>query len=287
MIDATLILEGGGLRGVYTSGVLRALADHGIFFSRIIAVSMGACNASNYIAGQFERNRRVNIEWLSDPRYLSWVRWLSGGELFGMDFLFGDLPLRLDPFAMDAFLASPVRFHMVATDCHTGEAVYREKSALGRAGSLSFMRASCSLPFAAPPVPFEGRLLMDGGMADSIPLEWSLAQGHDRHLAVLTRPAGYRKRPTKWALAARRIYRRLPGIARRLGDRHIRYNRALDRLAEEDAAGRAVVIRPGADLLISRTGRNHRMLYKAYDRGWRDAETMLPVIERRLAGGDG
>ena len=154
-----LVLEGGGLRGVYTSGVLRFFMDKGIIFPYVVGVSMGVCNGANYISKQPERNRVVNIDYVNDPRYLSYKRLLLKGELFGMDFIFNTLPFSLVPFDQDSFLNNEAKFVIGVTDCETGEAVYYERSELGD-DSMELFKATCSLPFLARPVHYKGRIFM-------------------------------------------------------------------------------------------------------------------------------
>lgn len=191
--NGALILEGGGLRGIYTSGVLRFFMDRGIFFPYVIGVSMGACNAANYVSRQPERNRIVNTRYVNDGRYLSYWRLLTKGELFGMDFIFDTIPNSLVPFDFETFMASDVRCITTVIDCETGEALYYEKNEVGK-DYFKVLRASTSLPFMAKPIYYKGRVLMDGGLADSIPIQKSLSDGNSRHVLVLTRPKGYRKK---------------------------------------------------------------------------------------------
>ena len=199
--NSGLVLEGGGLRGIFTSGVLRYFMDRELYFPYVIGVSMGACNAVNYVARQPERNRIVNTRFLKESRYLSYRRLFLGGDLFGMDFIFDTIPNKLVPFDYDTFLASDTRLVIVATDCETGEALYYEKDDLGR-DCLTVLRASSSLPFIARPVPFRGRTLMDGGLADSVPLERCLADGIRKAVLVLTREKGYRKKPSRFPVSS-------------------------------------------------------------------------------------
>ncbi len=152
-----LVLEGGGLRGIYTSGVLRALHDLGLGFSAVIGTSMGACNGVNWVAGQPERNRIVNTRFVRDTRWFSWARLLRTGEAFGMDFIYGDIPLRLVPFDFAAFRAKPTGWTTSATDVDTGEAVYVNKPGLSDKELMTVLRAATSLPWIGNPVEFRVR----------------------------------------------------------------------------------------------------------------------------------
>ncbi len=278
---ATLILEGGGLRGIYTSGVLRRFMDEGIRFSAVYGVSMGACNGANYVAGQPERNRIVNIRFVDDRRYLSYLRLAGGGELFGMDFIFDEIPRSIVPFDLEAFSGSTVRFWMAVTDCQSGEPVYYEKTGLG-AHALTVMRASCALPFIARPVAFDGRLLMDGGLADPVPIARSLSDGNRRNVLVLTRPRGYRKKPSAIARLARFRYPKLTGLSRVMAERHRRYNETMDLVDRLEAAGEAFVIRPRTAIDVGRAERDKDKLYAGYDLGYAEAQAVDGALGRFL-----
>ena len=280
--NAALILEGGGLRGVYTSGVLRLLMDRGIWLSPVIGVSMGACNGANYVARQPERNRVVNIRFVDEFRYLSYLRLMAGGELFGMDFIFEDIPRRLVPFDFAAFAGNAAGFWITATDCLSGEAVHYEKGEFGD-DVLTLLRASCSLPLVARPVHFRGRMLMDGGISDPVPVAKSLADGNARNVIVLTRPRGYRKTPSRLAALVRLRHPGLAGLHRAVAGRHLRYNRTMELIDDLEAAGRAFVIRPQARLAVGRAERDKERLYAAYDQGYADALALQDDLRAYLS----
>ena len=165
-----MILEGGGLRGNYTAGVLRFLMERAFYFPYVIGVSIGACNGSNYVSRQMERNRIVNTRFVGDPRFMSYRRLLRRGELFGMDFIFNTLPNQLVPFDFGTFRSSVQRFVVTATDCKTGRAVYYAKDRLDDAALLVALKAGCSLPFLQKPVHFDGRTLADECLRCSLSL---------------------------------------------------------------------------------------------------------------------
>ena len=267
-----LVLEGGGLRGVYTSGVIRFFMDKGIRFPYVIGVSMGACNGANYISLQPERNRIVNIEFVNDPRYISFKRLFLKGELFGMDFIFNTIPFSLVPFDMNAFLKNEAKFVIGVTDCETGDPVYYEKSEL-KDDAMDIFRATCSLPFLAKPVHFRGRILMDGGLTDPIPLDRSMADGNKRNVLILTRPKEYRKRPSLLYLSARLRYPRLKGLHRALAARDKIYNGVMDRIDELEREGQAYVIRPARAIEAGRVERDKEKLIAAFNQGYDDASS--------------
>ncbi|MGD9096808.1 MAG: patatin family protein [Desulfobacterales bacterium] len=284
LVQGALILEGGGLRGNYTAGVLRLLMERGVYFSYVIGVSIGACNGSNYVSRQPERNRIVNTRFVGDPRFMSYRRLLRGGELFGMDFIFNTLPNLLVPFDFKAFRASPQRFIVTATDCETGRAVYYDTNRLSDADLLEVLKAGCSLPFLQKPVCFDGRILMDGGVADAVPLEKSIAAGNRRHVLVLTQPAGYRKTHRSWTALIRLRYPRYRGLKRAFHTRARRYNLAMARIARLEAAGAVFVIRPAVALRVKRTEKDGRKLAAIYRRGYGDAADRFAALKAYMTG---
>lgn len=283
--EAALVLEGGGLRGVYTSGVLRFLVDKQIFFPYVIGVSMGACNGANYVSLQPERNRIVNIRYVNDARYLSYIRLLFRGELFGMKFIFDTIPHKLVPFDAKTFMDSPITCVITATDCETGEALYYSQKALGR-NCLKVLQASCSLPFMAKPVRYKDRVLMDGGLADAVPIRKSIAEGFQKNVLVLTRPRGYRKKRTRFMRLTRMRYAQYPGLCRIMAIRHIRYNETMDFVDRLESCGDVYVIRPLNELKAKRIERNKDRLYETYDQGYADAAAHYEGLRGYLAAGE-
>jgi predicted patatin/cPLA2 family phospholipase len=282
--NAALILEGGGLRGIYTSGVLRFFMDKDIYFLYVIGVSMGACNAANYVSRQPERNRIVNSRYVNDSRYLSYWRLLTRGELFGMDFIFDTIPNSLVPFDYETFMESDVKCITTVIDCKTGEALYYEKNDVGK-DYFKVLRASTSLPFMAKPVHYQGRVLMDGGLADSVPIRKSLDDGNSKNVLILTRPRGYRKKRARFVRSAYFRYPRYSGLCEALATRHAKYNATMDLIDELEARGEVFVIRPRSALDVGRAERNKDRLYGAYDQGYADASGRYTALCSYLGGG--
>lgn len=272
-----LVLEGGGMRGVYTSGVLHFLMDKELWFPYVIGVSMGACNAANYISRQKERNRIVNIKYVNDSRYFSYVRLLRKGELFGMNFIFDTIPNQLEPFDFKTFRENKSLCITAVTDCSTGEALYYEKSELGNS-YFKALQASCSLPFISKPVIFNDTVLMDGGIADSIPVRKSISDGNKKNVIILTQPASYRKKPESIIRFAKKRYSAYPGLIKALESRHINYNGTIDFIEELNNQGDAFIIRPDAPLISGRIETNKSKLYKLYDQGYKDASDKYSAL---------
>jgi predicted patatin/cPLA2 family phospholipase len=277
MLEKTgLVLEGGGMRGVYTAGVLEYCLEQGIQFPYVIAVSAGACNAVSYLSGQRGRNRIVTIDYVDHPHYLGVRNWFRERSLFGMRLLFEELPDRLVPFDYEAFGRNPAQLWAVMTDAVTGEAVYMEKeNALSSRDMMTYIRASSSLPFVSQPVEASGRVLFDGGVADPIPLRKSIADGNLRHVVVLTKPAGYRKKPFRQGWMARRVYPRYPGLAQAMERRYRVYNESVELAEKMEKEGSVVLIRPTEDLDVGRMTKDKGKLTALYELGMRDAQAAI------------
>ncbi len=235
----------------------------------MIGVSAGISNAASYVAGQYGRNWRIFTTFAGDPRYFSWRNWWRGGNPFGMDFIYHELPKHI-PFDFEAFTAAPGRFRIGATDCATGAAAYFDKGAVALEEALL---ASASLPIVGRMARVGGRLYLDGGIADPIPFRQAAVDGFGRRVVVLTRNRGFRKRAPGAAqrAAIRWKYRRFPALAAALARQHETYNRALEELEAEEAEGRVRVIRPSRPLAVGRYSQDRAELERLYQNGWADA----------------
>jgi predicted patatin/cPLA2 family phospholipase len=277
-MNVGLVLEGGGMRGVYTAGVLDYLMEQELYYPYVVGVSAGACNATSYISRQIGRNRKVTVDFIGDPRYLSYRNLLKEKSMFGMKFIFDEIPRRLVPFDFDTFFSSPQQFVVGAMDVRTGEAVYYTKET-AKDDMMAIVQASSSLPFISRPVVRDGRELMDGGICDPIPVRKSLAEGNERNVIVLTQVKSYRKRPFQWGWLARRVYPKYRGLIEVLSNRHHTYNSTLEFVDELERDGKAIVIRPSVDLNVSRIEKNPAKLAALYELGYRDAERQKNVLK--------
>ena len=268
-----LVLEGGGLRGVFTAGVLDAFLDGNFHADYVIGVSAGAANGVSYVSGQRERGLRTNTDYLHDPRYMGLRSLLLHRSLFGMDFIFHEIPQHLDPFDYQAFQENPWEFWTGAIDIRTGETVYFGKEEIG--DDLEALRATTSLPLLSQPVAYRGRLLLDGGTADPIPVRRALADGCDRVVVVLTRERGYRKPAQSFRAVYRSAFRRYPAIIRALDTRHRIYNDTLDFLAGLECGGTAAVIAPATPPQVRRIERDRDKLLALYQEGLEAGRALL------------
>ncbi|MRH42513.1 patatin family protein [Aquibacillus halophilus] len=278
MKDIGLVLEGGGMKGLYTAGVLDYFMENNLYFPYVIGVSSGACMAASYLSRQIGRNKTVNIDYVNDARFLSFRNYLTKRQLFGMDFLFDEIPNKLVPFDYDTFLESDEQLVVGTTDCQTGEAIYFNKKEDGEQ-MLDIIRASSSLPFVAPSVEYKEKFLLDGGIIDPIPIRKSQADGKSKNVIVMTKPSDYRKEPSKFSKVMKVMYRKYPAIADILLERHQLYNDTLAYMEEEKKKGNLYVIQPSIPIQVSRIERNKPKLLSLYDLGYHDAKAQFQDIQ--------
>lgn len=278
-----LVLEGGGTRGAYTSGVLDVLLEEGISFPSVYGISAGACNAVSFLAGQYKRNYEIFYNYIRDERYLSVTSLYKTGAIFGFDFIFGELFHKLVPLDYDALFSSPVRLRTGATDLKTGQVVFFDKEEMD--DMLVPVRASSSLPFVSPIVSYKGYELLDGGCAMPIPLEQSMVDGNRRNVVVLTRDPAYRKTPkSDFPRAVLRVkYGDYPNFVQTMLDRSQIYNSEIELCRVEERLGNAVVVRPRTPLLVSRYEKDPERLKAIYEMGCEDCRAKLPQIRAILA----
>lgn len=272
-----LVLEGGGMRGLFTAGIMDVMMEHGVTFDGIIGVSAGATFGCNYKSHQPGRVLRYNMNFRNDPRYMGLRSLFTTGDLVGADYAYHTLPTQLDLFDFETFRNDPTEFHVVCTDVDTGETCYHRIDDMTES-DLDWMRASASMPIVSRPVPLDGRRYLDGGISNSIPLEYFMQQGYERNVVILTQPKGFFKRKTKLMPLFRIFCRRLPAIVHAMSVRHLMYNRQLEFIHQQELQGNALLIYPEEELPISRTCQDPDKMQHVYDMGRRKGEEMLPQI---------
>lgn len=279
MYSIGLVLEGGGMRGLYTAGVLEFFLEKGMEFGYIIGVSAGACNAASYISKQKGRNKIVNTKFINDVRFVSFRNLILKGSLFGMDFIFDEIPNQLIPFDYETFYKSPVDFKVTATDCNTGRPVYFNKTNFDQ--QLTVLRASSSLPLVSPMVRYAGYSLLDGGIADPLPINRAIDDGCKKVIVVLTRNNGYKKEPVNFLeqLLYKIKYRNYPQLIKALMKKHIIYHKAMDYIEYLEQKGQAVVIRPTRTLTVGRYEKNADKLLELHRQGYEDASDTYEKIK--------
>lgn len=276
-----LVLEGGGLRGMYTVGVLDLLLEKHLMPDYCIGVSAGACNGASYVAKQRGRNWRINMEYIDDPRYIGLGNVVKKHSLIGMDFLFEEMSDSILPFDYDTFFDNPCEFVVVVSDTFTGRPVYFDKKHIRR-GDMRVIKASASLPGFSPAVAYEGRHYLDGGTTDSIPFRRALEDGCDRVIVVLTQDRGYKKEPSSMRPIYHTMLRNSPQMIRALDHRHEMYNRQRKELWKLEQEGKALLVVPSHPLDVSRFERDKDRLDELYQLGQTDAMEKLEQIRAWL-----
>ena len=268
-----LVLEGGGMRGVFTCGVLDYLMDHKISFPYTVGVSAGACNGLSYMSHQRGRGKYSNIDLLAKYKYIGIRPLLKRRGLIDQPLLFHRFPDRILPYNYKAYAENPGRFEMVTTDCLTGRACYYEEK-FDEKRIIDIVKASSSLPYACPIIDVEGRPMLDGGIVDSIPLLRAFNQGCDKCIVVLTRNRGYRK-SVKKVFVPNFIYKEYPRLRVALRNRNKLYNEQLELVERLEDEGRIIVIRPEKPIVVGRMETNTKKLTDLYEQGYACAKKIF------------
>ncbi|WP_300701878.1 patatin family protein [Bacteroides sp.] len=264
-----LVLEGGGMRGVFTCGVLDSFMDRGIRFPYAIGVSAGACNGLSYMSGQRGRAKYSNIDLLEKYNYIGLKYLLKKRNIIDFDLLFQEFPEHILPYDYEAYFNCPERYVMVTTNCLTGEANYfEEKQDKDRV--IDIARASSSLPFVCPIAYVDEVPMLDGGIVDSIPLMHACEDGYINNVVVLTRNRGYRKEAKDIKIPSF-LYRKYPKVREALGHRCRAYNEQLELVERMEDAGEITVIRPLKPIVVDRIERDIKKLTELYEEGYQCA----------------
>ena len=268
-----LVLEGGGMRGVFTCGVLDYLMDHKIRFPYAIGVSAGACNGLSYMSHQRGRGKFSNIDLLAKYKYIGIRPLVKKRGLIDQQLLFHRFPDRILPYNYKAYAENPNRFEMVTTDCITGRACYWEEKH-DEKRIIEIVKASSSLPYACPMSYVDGHPMLDGGIVDSIPLLRAYEQGYDKCVVVLTRNKGYRK-STKKVPVPSFIYKQYPRLRVALRNRNKIYNEQLELVERLEEEGKIIVIRPEKPIVVGRMETSVKKLTDLYDQGYECAKKVI------------
>ncbi len=275
-----LVLEGGAMRSLYSSGVLDVWIDEGVRVDALMGVSAGACFGPNLFSGQKGRALRYNLKYMRDPRNMGLRSLLTTGDLVNREFGYYRITLELDPFDEEAFERYGGDFYAVVTNVDTGEAEYMKLDNI--IDGLEALRASASMPFVSRFVPIDGRRYLDGGVADSIPVRACLDLGCDKNVVILTRPADYRKTPMNPHII-RAFYRKYPKLCQALIDRHARYNAQVEDVLQLEREGRIFVIRPQTALAVKRMEKDPDRLRQVHAQGVEDGKRTLEALRAYLA----
>lgn len=283
MMTGTIILEGGATRGVFTSGALDFLMEQELYLSHVIGVSAGSCNGVDYVSRQIGRTRDCMIHKEKEYNYYSGVRkFIKEKSLLDMDLIFDKYPNELFPFDYETYFASEMECEIVTTNCETGEAEYM-KEREDKERLMRMCRASSSMPLVSPMVNIDGIPYLDGGLADSVPIQRAMELGNEKIVLILTRNAGYRKKMTTKTVAQmyRRAYKSYPKLARAAIRRNFVYNQTMMQIRKLEEAGKIFVLRP-EHKPVSRLEKNYDTLMRFYEHGYELMEKQYDALRSYL-----
>lgn len=283
MYNAGLVLEGGGMKGMYTAGVLDFFLDKEIDFSSGYGVSAGVCQLSSYLSKQKKRAYRIGVNYLDNKKYCSAYNLLTTGDLFGASLCYDLIPNYLDPYDFEAFDKYEGKAYAVVTNIRTGKAEYLQLKDMHK--DILAVRASSSMPLVSRNVKIEDELYLDGGIADSIPIARSIEDGNKKNVVVMTKESGYRREPSSMLALVKARYFKYPKVYELMKERHINYNATLDYIEEQEENGRAFVIRPKNKSDVGRVETDKKKLDDLYAEGYRDAEACYVELLEYLSEG--
>lgn len=278
-----LLLEGGAMRGLYTAGVLDVFMENDVEIDGIVGVSAGALFGMNYKSKQIGRVLRYNKKYAKNKNYMGLYSFLTTGNIMNEDFCFKKIVNELDPIDYDTFKKSEVEFYAVVTNIETGKAEYIRIDDLKDRNNLEILRASGSMTFVSKPVIVNNKKYLDGGIADSIPIDKITNMDFDKIIVVLTRPESYRKKKTNQTFP-KIYYRKYPNFAKTINNRYKKYNEELDKVSKLEEEGKIFVIRPSKLLKIKRIEKDSDKLQEMYDLGRDDTLNLLNKIKKYLEG---
>ena len=286
MYHAGLVLEGGGMKGIYTAGVPDLFLDKELEFSSIYGVSAGACHLCSYVSKQRGRARDISLDYLDSKYYCGVQSLLTTGNLFNVDMCYHTIPDYLYPFDHDTYLQYKGKAYSVVTNVETGQAEYLRLRDLRK--DIIKVQASASLPLVSNMVKIGGKLYLDGGMADSIPIRRSIVDGNRKSVVVMTKEVGYRRKPIdKAQLALIKVrYAKYPRLVEAMEHRHQTYNECLDYIDQLEKKGKIFVIRPQKASEVARIEHDRAKMEKLYEQGYEEAkecfDPLMEYLERRV-----
>lgn len=280
VLPASLVLEGGGLRAQFTSGVLDFFMEKGLVFEQVVGVSAGALSGANYAAGLYGRTAFLNLKYCADERYFSFKSFRTTGNVCGRDFMFRELMEELEPFDKQWFNDSPMHLVAVSSNLETGEPDYHEMEDFDE--DLPYLVASSSLPLLSQIVEVDGKKLLDGGTTDSIPFRYAHDCGYDKRVVVLTQHAEYKKHFERTYPVARRTYAEYPDFLECIEHRHFMYNKQHKRVLQLHEQGKLFAIVPPNPITINMLERNPEPLLNLYAEGYAEAALQWPALKAYL-----
>ncbi|MDU4937927.1 patatin family protein [Clostridium paraputrificum] len=274
----SLILEGGTFRPIFSAGVMDALLDNNIMFPYCIGVSAGITNGVSYISKQKKRNLDILMTYRNDKRYLGLRNFLKCKSLFGLDFVYGEIPNKLSPFDMETYQKYEGKILVGVTNALTGKTEYFDGKELD--DNCSILRATCAIPLFFPAIKINDSYYYDGGICDPVPIKKAIDDGNEKHLIILTRPKEYRKDLSKGNIIVSKLFRKkYPNLKEPLLTRHNHYNETIRFCEELEAQGKAVIIRPTLEQSIESFEKDVNKLRDGYNNGYKMAIENLDKIK--------
>ncbi len=283
MVRAGLVLEGGGMKGVYTAGVLDFFLDKGLEFSSVYGVSAGACHACSFLSKQRGRALDISVDYLESRHYCSLESLVTSGDIFNVNMCYHLIPDYLYPYDYGTYHQYQGRFYSVATNISTGKAEYLRVRDMKK--DIDMVRASASLPLVSRNVKIGGRLYLDGGISDAIPLQRSIMDGNRKNVVIMTKEEGYVRKPAESAQLAliKARYLKYPKVYELMQERHIHYNNTLEYIEAQKRNGQTYVIRPRKASAVRRIEKEKARLVALYEEGYRDAEECYGELQDYLS----
>ena len=280
MYQAGLVMEGGGMKGVYSAGVLDLFLEKGIDFSSCYGVSAGACTLCSYLSKQKERAYHVTVDYLEDKNYCGVYSLIKTGDLFGAQMCYYKIPEELYPYDYAAYEKYKGTFYSVVTNIETGLPEYIPIKDMR--ADIEAVRASASLPLVSRNVKWQGQYYLDGGISDAIPIRKAIESGNQKNVVVMTKEEGYRRKPASMLSLMKFRYKKYPKVYELMKNRHIAYNETLDYLAEQVKAGKVFLIQPKKPSEVGRIEKNKDKLRALYEEGYRDAADCAEELMKYL-----
>lgn len=278
-----LLLEGGAMRGLYTSGCLDVLMENKIDVDGIIGVSAGALFGINFKSKQIGRALRYNRKYAKNKNYMGWYSFFKTGEIMNKEFCFNKLVNELDPVDFETYKNSKEDLWAVVTNVETGKPEYKKIDDLRQPEQIEYLRASGSMPFVSKIIKIDNKGYLDGGISDSIPIDKIMTMGFDKVIVILTRPEGYRKQKENQTFT-HMFYRKYPNLIKTIEERYLKYNEQLDKVKELESQGKVFVIKPSRKVDIKRLEKDIDKIQEMYDLGVSDMNSKLESLKEYLRG---
>lgn len=280
MIQAGLVLEGGGMKGIYTAGVLDFFLDKDMMFSSVYGVSAGACHMCSYLSKQRGRALDVNIDYLDVKKYCSVESLLTTGDLFNVNTCYRLIPDYLHPYDHDTFEQYQGKAYSVVTNIETGRPEYLRLRDMRK--DIIKVRASASLPLVSRNVKIDGKYYLDGGISDAIPLQKSIVDGNLKNVVIMTKEVGFVRKPSTQLGLIKARYLKYPKVYDLMLERHINYNNTLEYIERQQESGQAFVIRPQKVSDVGRIEKDKKKLIALYEEGYQDAADCYEELKAYL-----